>query len=79
MKSTFKLPYGARLVVQPAAAGRSVQITYHPDPKSLAHASGMLIPNDLAGLVCQAVEAVATLNEERAWRPELPESLGQAL
>jgi hypothetical protein len=72
MKSTFKLPHGCRLVVQPAAAGRSVQITFHPDAASGKPAYGMLVPNDLAAVFCQAVEAVAEGNEARMHPPELP-------
>lgn len=69
MKSTFSLRSGGRLIVQPSATRRSVQLTYKP---VAGPSLGLLVDNDLAGVICQAIEAVATLNEERGNPPELP-------
>jgi len=62
MKSTIYLAHGDRLIVQPSATGQSAQVTFHPVD---GPPCGFLIPNNVAGVAAQAIEAVATLNEER--------------
>lgn len=68
MKTTLITPAG-RLVIQPSATAASVQVSFFPTGPGAAPC-GFLIPNASAGIAAQALEAVATINEESAPLPD---------
>jgi hypothetical protein len=66
VKTTIHTPAG-RIVLEQSATRASVQVAFFPADGAPV---GFLIPNASAGVFTQAVEAVATLNEESN-EPEL--------
>jgi hypothetical protein len=68
MKTNITRPDGTRLVIEPSHTFGNVRLFV------LGSEEIITIPAGLAGLVCQAIEAAATMIEEGELPPELPAS-----